>query len=102
MTILNKIIKAPERALSKIIPHQHAADRRAANELAAQQIEVYKTSKAQLEAEEGRLKVEKENERVKANSKLIHNLQYGLRAPSIMGDMTSTGKPSNNLSGMGA
>lgn len=82
-------LRTTEHMLSRAVPHQHAADRRAANEAAAQQIELYKQQKASLEAEAKRLQDEKDANTKKTNEKQIKNLRRSYRAPGSQEDMQS-------------
>ena len=100
MSWFKKIIKAPERFLSKVIPHQHAADRRAANALVAAQLEAYKNTKGLLEQEFGRLAEEKKIEKDKLAHRQMRALDFAFRAPSIMGDESVSGGTSSSLTGM--
>lgn len=90
MGTLSKWLKKAERAISNIIPHQHSADRRAANEAIKEQMDYYKKQKEEMEAEKTRIEGEKEQERQKVNQKQIKSLRHAYRAPGFMADASDS------------
>ncbi len=89
MSKLSKWLKGAEKAVSNAIPHQHSADRRAANEAVSEQIEYYKTSKAEMAAEKERVEGERKTEKAKIAKKQIKSARRAYRAPGFMDEATS-------------
>lgn len=84
MSKLSKWLKKAERAISNAIPHQHSADRRAANQAVKEQIDYYQKEKEALEKESARVEQEREQERTKVNQKQIKSMRRAYRAPGFM------------------
>lgn len=78
------IIRKAEKWVSKHIPHQHTAERRAANQAAAEQISYYKKQKDELAKESKRIEDERSIEKDKVNKKQVKSLRHGFRAPGFM------------------
>ena len=94
MSKLSKWLKGAERAVSKVIPHQHSEERRAANQAVAEQIEYYKTAKESIDKESKRVEEERSTEKKKIAAKQIKSMRRSYRAPGFMdeasGAMTDT------------
>lgn len=76
--------KSIEKHISNIIPHQHSADRRAANQAVAEQIDFYQKQKAELESESKRVEDERTQEKKKVADKNIKSMRRAYRAPGFM------------------
>jgi DNA-binding protein H-NS len=90
MSKLSKWLKKAERAISNVIPHQHSADRRAANQAVAEQIDYYKTQKEEIAKESVRVDEDRSNQKNKVAEKQMRTAKRAYRAPGFM-DETSTG-----------
>ena len=90
MSKLSKWLKKAERAISNAIPHQHSADRRAANQAVAEQIDYYKTSKEEMAKESARVDEDRAANKDKIAKKQIKSARRAYRAPGFM-DEASTG-----------
>ena len=95
MSKLSKWTKKAERAVSNAIPHQHSADRRAANEAVSQQIDYYKQAKETMGQETARADVEREESKKKISQKQIKSAQRAYRSPGFLED--ASGDLSNTL-----
>lgn len=84
-----KIGRKIEKAISNVIPHQHSADRRAANQAVADQIDFYKTQKEEMAKESKRVEDERNTEKSKIAQKQIRSARRAYRAPGFM-DEAST------------
>lgn len=84
MSKLSRWGRKVERSVSNIIPHQHSADRRAANQAAAEQIDFYQKQKAEMEAETKRTDEERKTEKDRIAQKQIKSMQRAYRAPGFM------------------
>jgi len=84
MSTLSKWLKKAEKFVSNIIPHQHSADRRAANAAAAEQIAFYKEQKDMMTKEATRLEGEREQEKRRIAQKQIRSMRRAYRAPGFM------------------
>ena len=89
MGTLSKWLKKAERAISNIIPHQHSADRRAANEAVAQQISFYKQQKESMAGEAKRVEEDRTMEKSKIAKKQIRSARQAYRAPGFMDEVSS-------------
>jgi tryptophan 2,3-dioxygenase len=89
MSKLSKWLKQGERAVSSAIPHQHSADRRAANEAAAEQISYYQQQKEEMAKESQRVETDRATEKQKINKKQIRSARYAYRAPGFMDESSS-------------
>ncbi len=99
MSRLSKWLHKAEKAISNVIPHQHSADRRKANQAAAEEISYYQESKAQMaeaaiqrqEVAEETKKVEAERqiEKKKISQKQIKSMRRSFRAPGFMDEAQS-------------
>jgi DNA-binding protein H-NS len=90
MSKLSKWLKKAEQAVSNAIPHQHSADRRAANQAVAEQMEYYKTAKETMTKESDRVEAERNRTNAKIDKKQIKSARHAYRAPGFM-DEASTG-----------
>lgn len=89
MSKLSKWLKKAEHAISNAIPHQHSADRRAANEAVAQQIDYYKTTKEEIQKESKRVEEDRNTEKQKIAQKQIKSARRAYRAPGFMDEASS-------------
>lgn len=90
MSKLSKWLKSAERAISNVIPHQHSADRRAANQAVAEQIDYYQKQKEEIAKESKRVEEDRAAEKQKIAQKQIRSARRAYRAPGFM-DEASTG-----------
>lgn len=90
MSKLSKWLKKAEKSISNAIPHQHSADRRAANQAVAEQMEYYKTAKEEMEKESKRVEAERNRNNEKIDRKQIKSARRAYRAPGFM-DEAATG-----------
>lgn len=81
--------KSIEKHVSNIVPHQHSADRRAANEAVAAQIEFYKNQKEELAKESQRVEDERQTEKTKISEKQIRSARRAFRSPGFMEEESS-------------
>lgn len=88
MSGLSKWLKKAERGISNAIPHQHSADRRAANEAVAEQIDYYQKSKEQMAAETKRVEADRLTEKKKIAAKQIKSARRSYRSPGFMDEAT--------------
>lgn len=84
MSKLSKWVKKGEKWISDHVPHEHSADRRAANQAVAEQIEYYKTAKDTLEKETTRADEERTIEKKKISEKQIKSARRAYRAPGFL------------------
>jgi hypothetical protein len=84
MSKLSKWLKGAERAISNAIPHQHSADRRAANQAVAEQIDFYQKQKADMAEEKTRVEGERAAEKEKISKKQIKSARRAYRAPGFL------------------
>lgn len=84
MSTLSKWLKKAEKAISNVIPHQHSADRRAANAAMAEQISFYKEQKDMMTKEATRLESERDSEKKKIAQRQIKSMRRAYRAPGFM------------------
>lgn len=89
MSKLSKWLKNAERAISNAIPHQHSADRRAANQAVAEQIDYYKTQKEEIAKESKRVEDERNMEKQRIAQKQIKSARRAYRAPGFMDEASS-------------
>lgn len=89
MSKLSKWLKKAEKAVSNAIPHQHSADRRAANEAVAEQLDYYKTSKEEMAKESKRVEDERNRTNAKIDKKQIKSARRAYRAPGFMDEASS-------------
>lgn len=90
MSWLSKGLKKVERGISHAIPHQHSADRRAANYAAKEQIALYKAQKEALEKEGKRIEEDRAVTKEKIARKQISAGRRAYRQPGFM-EEASTG-----------
>ncbi len=90
MSALSKWTKKIERNISSAIPHQHSADRRAANAAVAEQIDFYQKQKQEMVNEASRLEGERTTEKNKIATKQIKSARRAYRQPGFM-DQVDTG-----------
>lgn len=84
MSSLNKWIKKAAQAVSNTIPHQHSADRRAANQAVTEQIDFYQKQREEMANESKRVEVERTAQRDKIQQKQIKSMRRAYRAPGFM------------------
>lgn len=84
MSKLSKWLKKAEKAVSNAIPHQHAADRRAANQAVAEQIDYYQKQKEEMAKESKRVDEDRATEKKKISEKQIKSARRAYRAPGFM------------------
>lgn len=89
MSWLSKGLKKAERWVSNHIPHQHSADRRAANQAVSEQIDYYQKQKGELEKESTRVEAERTAEKQKIGQKQIKSARRAYRAPGFMDEASS-------------
>ena len=77
------------RAISNAIPHQHSADRKAANQAVAEQIDFYKKQKEDIAAEKTRVEGERAAEKEKISRKQIKSARRAYRAPGFLDEANS-------------
>ncbi len=88
MSKLSKWLKGAEKAISNAIPHQHSADRRAANQAVAEQIDYYQKEKANMETESKRVEEERTAENRKISQQQIKSARRAYRAPGFLDEAT--------------
>lgn len=76
--------KALERGISGLIPHAHSADRRAANQAAAEQIDFYQKQKQAMEDESAIVERETKRNKEKIQRKQIRSARAAYRAPGFL------------------
>jgi len=84
MSVLSKALKKTERGISNLIPHQHSAQRRAEMAATTQQLDLYKSQKDSLAAENARVSSERDVERKKVHEKQIRSMRRSFRSPGFM------------------
>lgn len=89
MSKLSKWLKHAERAISNVTPHQHSADRRAANEAVAEQIDYYKTQKDEIAKESARVDEDRSSQKNKIAEKQLRTAKRAYRAPGFMDEASS-------------
>ncbi len=89
MSDLSKWLKKAERAVSNIIPHQHSADRRAANQAVSEQIDYYQKQKEEIVNESKRVEDDRAAEKNKIAEKQIRSARRAYRAPGFMDEASS-------------
>lgn len=90
MSWVGKKLKQIEHGISKVIPHQHARDRRQANRAAAEQISYYKEQKQVMHEEKARIDADKIAEKKMLAKKQVKSLRRAVRSPGFM-EPASTG-----------
>ena len=88
MSKLSKWLKNAERAVSKAIPHEHSADRRAANQAVSEQIDYYQKAKEEMANETKRVEDERTTQKKKFAEKQIKSMRRSYRAPGFMDEAT--------------
>ncbi len=86
---LKKQGKSIEKHISNVIPHQHSADRRAANEAVAEQIDFYQKQKEEMAKESKRVEDDRAAEKDKISRKQIRSARRAYRAPGFMDEAGS-------------
>ena len=89
MSWLSKALKGIEEAVSSVIPHQTAAERRAK----ADAVQTYYQQKEPALAEQQRIGAEKDMERQRIQEKTIRAMRRRYRAPGLL-----QGSPSSDTS----
>lgn len=89
MSWLSKGLKKAEKWISNHIPHQHSADRRAANQAVAEQVDYYQKQKEELAKESTRVEQERTQEKQKIATKQIKSARRAYRAPGFMDEPSS-------------
>lgn len=84
MSKLSKWLKKAEKAVSNAIPHEHSADRRAANQAVAEQIDYYQKAKEEMATETKRVEEDRAAEKKKIAQKQIKSARRSYRAPGFM------------------
>ncbi len=84
MSWLSKGLKKAEKWVSNHIPHQHSADRRAANQAVSEQISYYQQQKEELAKESARVEEDRAAEKKKIATKQIKSARHAYRAPGFM------------------
>jgi len=84
MSKLSTWLHRTEKKISKAIPHQHSAERRAANQAVAEQIQYYQDAKKEMTEEKKRVEGEREREEDKIGKKKIRAARRAYRAPGFM------------------
>lgn len=94
MSKLSSGLKKAERWVSNAIPHQHSAERRAANQAVAEQIDYYKKAKEDIVTETKRAEDERAVGKKKIAEKQIKGMKRAYRSPGFLeeaaGDMGNT------------
>jgi hypothetical protein len=90
MSKLSKWLKGAEKAISNAIPHQHSADRRAANQAVSEQISFYQQQKADMAEEKTRVEGERAAEKKKINQKQIKSMRRSYRAPGFLDEASDS------------
>ena len=80
------IFKKTEKWISKGIPHQHSAERRAANQAVSEQISYYTKAKADMAEEKTRVEAERVEGKKKLAQKQIKSMQRAYRSPGFLED----------------
>src|ERR1700753_1177165 len=81
---LSKWLKKAEKAISNVIPHQHSADRRAANQAVSEQISYYQQQKEEMAKESARVDEDRNTEKKKIAEKQIKSARRAYRAPGFL------------------
>ena len=89
MSWLSEGLKKIEHVISNAIPHQHSADRRAANQAAKEQIDFYQQQKAAMEKEAMRVEQERKEQKERINRKQIQSARRAYRAPGFLDEESS-------------
>lgn len=95
MSKLSKWLKKAEKAISNAIPHQHSAERRAANQAVAEQISYYQQQKEEMAKESKRVEEDRASEKNKIAEKQIKSARRAYRAPGFLDE--SNGGLSDSL-----
>jgi len=85
------IARGLERAISKVIPHQHSADRRASNQAVKAQMDFYQSSKDEMHKQNEEIASEKKMEIDKIHEKQIRSMRNQFRNPGFLGTEPSSG-----------
>lgn len=89
MSKLSKWLNKAESAISNVIPHQHSADRRAANQAVAEQIDYYQKQKEEIAKESKRVEEDRAQEKTKIAEKQIRSARRAYRSPGFMDEASS-------------
>lgn len=84
MSKLSKWLKSAEKAISNVIPHQHSADRRAANQAVSEQIGYYQKQKEVMEAESKQINNDREKEKEAVSKQQIKSMRRNYRSPGFL------------------
>ena len=79
-----KIGKKVEKAISKTIPHEHSAQKRAAMAATKEQLDFYKSQKEELHKESERVKEQRQQEQKRLHEKQIRSMRRSFRSPGFM------------------
>ena len=90
MSIISKGLKKAERSISKLIPHQHSADTRAANAATKAQMDYYQEAKDTMHKQQEEIAQEKAAESTKIHEKQIRSMRNKFRNPGFLGTDSST------------
>lgn len=86
-SILSKSLKAWEEGISRVIPHQTAAERRAK----ADAVSTYYQQKEAAAAEQARIGEQKKHEQQRIQEKQIRSMRRRYRASGFMQPMSDSG-----------
>jgi predicted ribosome quality control (RQC) complex YloA/Tae2 family protein len=90
MSSLSKVLKKAERSISKLIPHQHSADIRAANAATKAQLDYYQEAKDTMHKQNEEIAQEKAMESQKIHEKQIRAMRNKFRSPGFLGTDTDS------------
>ncbi len=85
------ILKTIERSISKIIPHEHSAAKRAAMGAVKEQVDYYQQSKQEMMKQNAEVSNQKHLEQQKIQEKQIRSMRRNYRAPGFLGTDTNSG-----------
>jgi hypothetical protein len=86
---LSRWLRKAEKAVSNAIPHQHSADRRAANQAVKEQIDFYQKQREEMDKESKRIEGERNLEKQRISEKQIRSARRAYRAPGFMEESTT-------------
>lgn len=89
MSKLSRWLKKAEKAISNVIPHQHSADRRAANQAVKEQIDYYQIQKAEIAKQSQMVEDDRNAQKKKIAEKQIRSAKRAYRAPGFMDEASS-------------
>ena len=89
--------RGAERAISKVIPHQHSADKRAASALTKQQMDYYQSAKDEMHKQSEDIAAQKTTESNKIHEKQIRSMRNTFRNPGFLGSGSDSDETSSKL-----